>query len=471
MTNFRLNLIFRILVLTFSVFLLFYVFFQSSLSITPVIIIAAVVVQIFLLIRFVDNTNSEVSKFILSIKHSDFSQSFPLEKLGGSFLELGSAFTQVMNQIKQARSEKEENFQYLQTVVKHVGIGLISFTESGRIEIINDAAKKLLEVNDIINIKSLSSVSPELVRTLDSIDAGQKALIRIVQNNVEKQISLYASGFKLRAHKYKLVSLQDIQNELERERFSRELEIAHQVQARLLPQRDPSLKDYIIKGLCVSAREVGGDYYDYFDLGDNKLGVVIGDVSGKGLPAAFYMTLTKGIFQSQASVSLSPSEVLKRVNKILINTLEKGSFVTMFYGVLDCAENTFLYARAGHEPGIYYNSEKNKVEILRPPGIGLGLKDGSIFEKNICDRKLSLNSGDIILLYTDGFNDARNKDDEDYGRERILKFIEKNNKIAGDEFLRALSDEISAFSANSPQFDDLTVISIKYLPEPHSITN
>ncbi len=466
MINFRLNLIFRILILTFSVFLLFYVWFQSSLSITPVIIASAIIIQVLLLIRYVNNTNTEVTKFVLSIKHSDFSQSFPLEKLGGSFRELGSAFTQVMNQIKEVRSEKEENFQYLQTVVKHVGIGLISFTESGKIEIINDAAKKLLEVNDIINIKSLSSVSPELVDTLENIDAGEKALIRVIRNNVEKQISLYASGFKLRLHRYKLVSLQDIKNELERERFSRELEIAHQVQTRLLPHKDPTLKNYAIKGLCVSAREVGGDYYDYFDLGDNKLGLVIGDVSGKGLPAAFYMTLTKGIFQSQAGASLSPCEVLKKVNKILMNTLEKGSFVTMFYGVLDYAENTFVYARAGHEPGIYYNSASSRIEILRPPGIGLGLKDGSVFEKNICDRKISLNSGDLILLYTDGFNDARNKDNEDYGRERILKFIEKNKDIAGDDMIKALSDEISVFSDNSPQFDDLTVISIKYLPEP-----
>ncbi len=465
MINFRLNLIFRILLLTFSVFLLFYVWFQSSLSITPVIIGSVIIVQVLLLIRFVDNTNSEVSKFILSIKHSDFSQSFPLEKLGGSFLELGGAFTQVMNQIKEVRSEKEENFQYLQTVVKHVGIGLISFTESGKIEIINDAAKKLLEVNDIINIKSLSSVSPELVYTLENIDAGEKALIPLIQNNVEKQISLYASGFKLRSHRYKLVSLQDIKNELERERFSRELEIAHQVQTRLLPHKDPTIENYAIKGLCVSAREVGGDYYDYFDLGDNKLGLVIGDVSGKGLPAAFYMTLTKGIFHSQAGTSLSPCEVLKKVNKILIHTLEKGSFVTMFYGILDYAENTFMYARAGHEPGIYYNSINNKIEILRPPGIGLGLKEGSIFEKNICDRRLRLSSGDMILLYTDGFNDARNKNNEDFGRERILKFIEKSKDIAGNDLIKALSDEISVFSDNSPQFDDLTVISIKYLPE------
>ncbi len=462
MRNFRLNLIFRILLLTFSVFLLFYVYFETLLSVTPIIIIVAIIIQIYLIIKVVDNTNKELSKFILSIRHSDFSQSFPMERLGGSFKELGTAFTEVMNQIKEARSEKEENFQYLQTVVKHVGMGLISFTEDGKIEIINDAAKKLLDVNDVINIKFLSDISEKLVETLTEINAGEKSLIPLNINNIEKQISIYASEFKLRTNKYKLVSLQDIKNELERERLAGELEIARQVQMRLLPFKEPCIENYIIKGLCISAKEVGGDYYDFIELGNNKLGVVIGDVSGKGLPAAFYMTLTKGIFQSQVESSSSPSEVLRKVNKILIQTLEKGSFVTMFYGILDFSENSFMYARAGHEPGIYYNKVKNKIELLRPMGIGLALKEGDLFDKNIADKKIDLNNGDLILLYTDGYNDARNNNNEEYGRERILKFIEKNKNITGAEFINALSTDVAAFSDNSPQFDDLTVITINY---------
>lgn len=464
MINFRFNLLLRILVLTLSVFLLFYVYFQSSLNVTPLILAAAIIIQIFLIFRLVDNTNKELSKFILSIKHSDFSQSFPMNKLGGSFRELGGAFTQVMNQIKEARSEKEENFQYLQTVVKHIGIGLISFTDTGKVEIINDAAKKLLDVNDILNIKSLNSISPDLVNTLENINAGEKTLIPLNQNGTEKQISIYASEFKLRTNMYKLVSLQDIKNELERERLAGELEIAHRVQTRLLPLREPSVKNYIIKGLCISAKEVGGDYYDFIELGDNKLGAVIGDVSGKGLPAAFYMTMTKGIFQSQVDSSRSPAEVLKKVNKLLIQSMEKGSFVTMFYGILDYKENSFTYARAGHEPGIYYNNLNNKIEILRPAGIGLGLKEGILFEKNIEDKKLHLNKGDLILLYTDGFSDARNQDNEDYGRERIIKFIESNKNIPGDEIIKALSDDVSRFRKESPQYDDLTLITINFNP-------
>jgi serine phosphatase RsbU (regulator of sigma subunit) len=464
MINFRLNLILRILLLTLSVFLLFYVYFNSSLSLTPIIILGAIVIQIYLIVRLVDNTNKELSKFILSIKHSDFSQSFPMERLGGSFKELGNAFTQVMNKIKKVRSEKEENFQYLQTVVKHVGIGLISFTENGKIEFINDAAKRLLGVNDIISLKYLTGISNELVETLENIKAGEKTLIPVLYNGDEKQISIYASEFKLGTNKYKLVSLQDIKNELERERLAGELEIARQVQKRLLPFNEPVIKNYLIKGLCISAKEVGGDYYDFIDLGKNKLGVVIGDVSGKGLPAAFYMTLTKGIFQSQVEASHSPCEVLKKVNRILIQTMEKGSFVTMFYGILDYAENTFIYSRAGHEPGIYYSKLDNKIEILRPVGIGLGLKEGSLFDRNIEDKKINLAEGDLILLYTDGFNDARNKNNEDYGRERIFKFIERNKNSSGDEFIKALSDDVSEFSDNSPQFDDLTVITINFKP-------
>ena len=144
--------------------------------------------------------------------------------------------------------------------------------------------------------------------------------------------------------------------------------------------------------------------------------------------------------------------------------MEKGSFVTMFYGILDYAENTFIYSRAGHEPGIYYSKLDNKIEILRPVGIGLGLKEGSLFDRNIEDKKINLAEGDLILLYTDGFNDARNKNNEDYGRERIFKFIERNKNSSGDEFIKALSDDVSEFSDNSPQFDDLTVITINFKP-------
>ncbi len=463
MKNFRLNLVLRIILLALSIFAVFYVYYDTNFSATFLILCILIVMQIYFLIRYVDVTNRELSKFIESIKYSDFSQSFLNQSLGGSFKGLAASFSNVMNQIQKARSEKEENFQYLQTIVKHIGTGLISFTEDGNVEIANEAAKKLLNVNDIKNIKSLSSVNDELVNALTNIRAGEKELVKIGTNGVIKQLSLYASEFKLRGHNFKLISLQDIRTELERERLLRELEIAHQVQIRLLPKENPSIPGYSINGICLPAKEVGGDYYDFIDLGNSKLGIAIGDVSGKGLPAAFYMTLTKGVFLSHAGVEMSPRKVLIEVNKMLIKTLEPGTFVTMFYAVLDFENNKVTYTRAGHEPAIYFNISKNKIELLRPMGIGLGIKQGEIFEKNIEEKELAFSCGDALIFYTDGFIDARNAQLNDFGRERLLSLVNQNHQKSSLEIINSISKNVLNFGGQSPQYDDMTMISIKKL--------
>lgn len=463
MRNFRLNIIIRTLVLAISIFVLFYIDFTTNFSATIIVLAILIVIQIYLLIRYVDITNRELSKFIQSIKYSDYSQSFLNQNLGGSFKELEDSFSNVMNQIQKARSEKEENFQYLQTVVRHIGTGLISFTGNGDVEIINDAAKKLLNVTEIKNIRSLGSVNSELVHALSNIRAGEKELVKIGSDGGVKQLALSASEFKLRDRYFKLISLQDIRTELERERLLQELEIAHQVQVRLLPKDNPTIPGYSINGICIPAKEVGGDYYDFIDLGDSKLGIVIGDVSGKGLPAAIYMTLTKGIFLSHAEAGISPRNVLIKVNDLLKKIVEQGTFVTMFYGILDFKNNKITYARAGHEPAIYYNSIKNRIELLRSGGIGLGIKQGEIFEENIEEKKLNFSAGDVLIFYTDGFIDARNAQLKDFGRERLINLISEQYQKSSSDLINSLSQNILNFTGQTPQYDDMTMISIKKL--------
>ena len=463
MKNFRLNLIAKIIVLALTIFTFFYVYFSTNLSTTLIIIFLLILIQIYLLIRYVDITNRELSKFIQSIKHSDFSQSFVNHNLGSSFEQLEDSFSNVMTQIQKARSEKEENFQYLQTIVKHIGTGLISFTEEGKVEIVNEAAKKLLGVNDIKNIKNLTQINSDLVETLTSIRAGEKELVKINREGIVRQLSLSASEFKLRGHYFKLISLQDIRTELERERLLRELEIAHQVQIRLLPKDDPEIPGYSINGICLPAKEVGGDYYDFIDLGNSKLGIVIGDVSGKGLPAAIYMTLTKGVFLSHAGIEIFPREVLIKVNDMLKKTVEQGTFVTMFYAVLDYKNNKIIYSRAGHEPAVFYNAGKKKIELLRPMGIGLGIKLGKLFEVNIEEKELNLSSGDLLVFYTDGFTDARNSQLNDFGKERLLKSIAENYQNSSSELIHSISKDVLRFEGQTSQYDDMTMISIKKL--------
>lgn len=461
MKSFRVKVILRVILLTFSIFLLFYLNQYGSFMATSVIILFLIILQVITLIRFVEKTNRELSKFFLSVKHSDFSQSFLNKNLGPSFSELSNSLSNVLSQFQQARSEKEEHFQYLQTIVKHIGTGMISFRDNGQVELINNAAKDLFGLNDLKNIQSLSSYNSELVTVLQKIEPGERALVKVENKNQIRELSLFATEIKLRGEKFTLVSIQDISSELERERLASELSIARQVQRKLLPTSDPSVNGFSIAGLCIPANEVGGDYYDFIELGGNKLGMVIADVSGKGLPAAFYMTLTKGIFQSFAKSFQSPKEVLIKVNSLLFNTIERGSFVTMFYAVLDKNSNKITLARAGHEPAIFVNSETEKTVFLRPPGIGLGLEDGNVFANSIIDTEIFLNNGDLLFLYTDGFIDSRNKMNQEFGQTNIISLLNNLNKFSAQVILRSIAEEISNYSKGVPQFDDMTFIAVK----------
>jgi nitrogen fixation/metabolism regulation signal transduction histidine kinase len=213
--SFRLNVIARSLLLGGTLFLLFYLFNQTNLYATESVIILVVVYEIYALIRYVDRTNVELSRFLRSIRYADFSQTFSSRGKGSSFDELNTAFTEVVEEFQQARAEKEEHFQYLQTVVQHIGVGLVAFTADGEVALVNTAAKRLLSIDQLINIKALEQVSPGLVQTLLSTRAGQKVLIKTEINEEPLHLIVSATELKLRGQHHTLVSLQNIRSELD----------------------------------------------------------------------------------------------------------------------------------------------------------------------------------------------------------------------------------------------------------------
>jgi len=213
--NFRFNVIIRILLLGATIYLLLYLYSQTSLYATMLIVAAIIVYQIYALLLYVEKTNKDLTRFLQAIRHTDFSQTFSGTGLGSSFRELNAAFSEVIEQFRKARSEKEEHFRYLQTVVQHVGIGLISFKPDGEVGLINTAAKRLLKVPHLKNIKSLETHSKPLVETLLRLRSGEKALIKVDDKRELLQLAVYATEFKLREQMFTLVSLQNIQSELE----------------------------------------------------------------------------------------------------------------------------------------------------------------------------------------------------------------------------------------------------------------
>ncbi len=211
--RFRIQIIIRILLLTSSIYAFFYLLQQTKLYATIFIVGFFILYQVYALIRYVERTNQHLSRFLLAVKHGDFSRSFSGKELGPSFEELLKIFNDIMEKIQQTRSEKEEHYRYLQTIVHHVGIGLITFQADGKVDLINTAAKRLLNVPGLRNIKTLKNFSQPLVETLFSLKAGEKALVKV--NEGEMELAIHAAEFRLRDQKFTLVSLHNIQSELQ----------------------------------------------------------------------------------------------------------------------------------------------------------------------------------------------------------------------------------------------------------------
>jgi len=213
--KFRLYLILQIIILTVLIFILNYLFFNTALYATIFIIGIIVVLQIVHIIRYIEKTNQYLNRFFEAIEHSDFSQSFSVEGLGSSFDELRKSFSKVIAAFQKSRSEKEEHFRYLQTVVKHVGIGLIAFKKDGEVELINNAAKRLFRINYLKNVHSLKTFNPELAEHLLGLKPRKKTLLKITHEDTLLQLAIFTTEFKIRGEPIMLVSLQNIQGELE----------------------------------------------------------------------------------------------------------------------------------------------------------------------------------------------------------------------------------------------------------------
>ena len=213
--RFSVVIVFRTFLLCISIFGLFYLFSSTKLYATMFILILVIAYQIYALIQYTQKTNREIARFFNSIRYSDFSQSFKSNLKGTAFEELSGAFSEVIEEFRKTRTEKEEHFRYLQTVVQHVGIGLLAYTADGNVGLINTAAKKLLRVHGLINITELADQSMQLLEALKKIKAGDRILVKVSNNNELSQLSIYAAEFKLRSNHYTLVSISNIQNELE----------------------------------------------------------------------------------------------------------------------------------------------------------------------------------------------------------------------------------------------------------------
>ncbi len=305
------------------------------------------------------------------------------------------------------------------------------------------------------SIKSIVS-APLLIQNKNNgyLFAARKTT-RIFEDEDSKSVGTFAGFASVAIENAKL-----FEESIEKERLEKELDVARDVQYKILPQQTPKYKNLEISALFVPAFEVGGDYYDFFRIDEKKLGVVIADVSGKGIEAAFIMAEVKGIFTSLSQLALTPKEMLVKVNSVLENCLTKKSFVTAIYGIVDIVKGTFTFVRAGHSPLFYFNG--NKVERLIPEGIGLGLDYSNKFNISIKEMEIELNNNDILILFTDGINESLNENKEEFGYDRLEEVVYKNSNLTVDELSNQVMRSVTTFSKNSSQHDDITLVLLKW---------
>ena len=212
--NFRVSLAIRVILLLANVLLVGYLI-QTPFYATAIVAGIVLLLQLLSLFRFVDRTNQEITRFLRSVKFGDFSQSFTGKGLGASFQEMNAAFSEVLARFRHTRMEAEEQHQYLQTIVQHIGVGLIAFTGTGAVQLINTAAKRLLNVNHLTHLRALEPISKTLFDTLRGLKAGEKTLIKFERNNELVQLAIQATEFKMKEQRFVLASIQNIRTELE----------------------------------------------------------------------------------------------------------------------------------------------------------------------------------------------------------------------------------------------------------------
>jgi len=252
-------------------------------------------------------------------------------------------------------------------------------------------------------------------------------------------------------------------NVVEQERLQKEMQVAQEIQQTLLPKRVPEIGGYDIASYYKAAKEVGGDYYDFVKVDEDTLGVVVADVSGKGVPGSLVMTMIRTALRMEARGNYSAAEVMARMNDFVTEDMKKGMFVTIFYSILDSKNRIISYASAGHNPMILYRAETDETYFLNPRGfpVGISLPDDTLFRRSIDVEKIKLKKDDMLVIYTDGVTEAMNESRGQYGEERLIQLIKDSGKLSPQEFIARLSDNIKAFTGDQPQNDDITVVAIK----------
>ena len=244
---------------------------------------------------------------------------------------------------------------------------------------------------------------------------------------------------------------------LAQERLKRDLEIASEVQRSILPSKISEIDHLDIAIRSRPAREVGGDFYDVIPLADNKVAVVVADVSGKSWQAAIFMAIVRALLLREAVEDLSPEETMHRLHQQILKTSTAEMFVTLFYAVIDLDSLHTTYVRAGHERPILYKASNQTLQLLNPPGQFVGLWPRLIVE----EAQMIMKSGDCLVIYSDGVTDAENIDGDQFGLDRLLAIVREHGQLAAEALADKILGSVDEYTGLAAQADDITILIVK----------
>jgi len=244
---------------------------------------------------------------------------------------------------------------------------------------------------------------------------------------------------------------------IEKERLERELEIARRIQTNILPHDLPQYPNFKFGALMMPARAVGGDLYQFISMSRNRLGIVVGDVSDKGVPSALFMSLVYSLMRAEAGRSSTPAKVLQKVNNYLLEINVEEMYVTLLFGVLDLTSGDFTYARAGHPPPYILDEQGQQIKLPVALGQPLGLFEGPTLD----EQSVRLPAGGLALIYSDGLSEAANIQDEEFGTDHLQEILAATYQNAPQQVCEQLWEAIKLYTTGLPQQDDFTVVSIQ----------
>ena len=247
----------------------------------------------------------------------------------------------------------------------------------------------------------------------------------------------------------------------EKKRLDHDLEIARDIQRILLPSEAPAIDGFQISGINVPARQVSGDYFDYIQVDQERLGVAIADVSGKGVPASLIMAICRSVLRAEAAGNASPADVLRKVNRQLYPDIKEDMFISMAYLILDHQQDGVTLARAGHDAPLLYKRQSQTVTSVKSPGMVVGIDSGSVFDRLTVDFAVPLERSDCLVLYTDGVTETLNSDGDEFGIDRMMECVRASANDGAQAIVKRIIESVREFTGSIPQNDDITLIAIR----------